>query len=220
MALHTEKDFQGFIWPGWGLLVSLFAGLDMKWNYVISGCCVLLLGLNIALVYQNRELKSRLSVPPPVLQATAGAQMPDLKGFDPDGKPVAVHYGNDPRHVLVLVFSPTCPFCEQNWPKWAEVIKSLDGSVVRPVGVDVTSSTTDDFDSQHAMAGMPVIAKVDPVARVDYRFQLTPQTILVDASGKVEKVWTGVLNDANVSELKQRLSGSRAASVSATHSGF
>lgn len=192
----------------------------MKWNYVISGCCVLLLGLNIALVYQNRELKSRLSVPPPVLQATAGAQMPDMKGFDPDGKPVALHYGNDPRQVLVLVFSPTCPFCEQNWPKWAEVIKSLDGSVVRPVGVDLTSSTTDDFDSQHAMAAMPVIAKVDPVARVDYRLQLTPQTILVDASGKVEKVWTGVLKDTDVSELKQRLSGSRAASAAATHSGF
>jgi peroxiredoxin len=192
----------------------------MKWNYVISGCCVLLLGLNIALVYQNRELKSRLSVPPPVLQATAGAQMPDLKGFDPDGKPVALHYGNDQRQVLVLVFSPTCPFCEQNWPKWAEVIKSLDGSRVRPVGVDVTSTTTNDFDSQHAMAGMPVIAKVDPVARLDYRLQLTPQTILVDASGKVEKVWTGVLKDADVSELKQRLSGSRSASAAATRSGF
>src|SRR5690348_11287043 len=201
MALGYRKRFSGPIQRARVLLVSLSSGVAMKWNYVISGCCVLLLGLNIALVYQNRELKSRLSVPPPVLQATAGAQMPDMKGFDPDGKPVALHYGNDPRQVLVLVFSPTCPFCEQNWPKWAEVIKSLDGSVVRPVGVDLTSTTTNDFDSQHAMAAMPVIAKVDPVARVDYRLQLTPQTILVDASGKVEKVWTGVLKDTDVSEL-------------------
>jgi peroxiredoxin len=192
----------------------------MKWNYAISGCCVLLLALNIALVFQNRELKSRLSMPPPVLQATAGSQMPDLKGFDPDGKPVEVRYGTDPRQVLVLVFSPTCPFCEQNWPKWTAVIKSLDGSLVRPVGVDVTSTTTDIFDSQHAMGEMPVIAEVDPVARVDYRFQLTPQTILLDATGKVEKVWSGVLNDAAVAELKQRLSGSKSASVSGAHSGF
>lgn len=84
----------------------------------------------------------------------------------------------------------------------------------------MTSTTTDSFDSQHAMAAMPVIAKLDPVARVDYHLQLTPQTILLDASGKVEKVWTGVLNDAAVSELKQRLSGSRAASVSGAHSGL
>jgi peroxiredoxin len=55
---------------------------------------------------------------------------------------------------------------------------------------------------------------------VDYRLQLTPQTILVDASGKVEKVWTGVLKDTDVSELKQRLSGSRAASAAATRSGY
>ncbi|MGE5322127.1 MAG: peroxiredoxin family protein [Actinomycetota bacterium] len=192
----------------------------MKWTYAVSGCCVLLLGLNIALVYQNRELKSRLSVPPPVLQATAGTRMPDLKGFDPDGNPVAVRYGSDPRQVLVLVFSPTCPFCEQNWPRWAEVIKSLDRSRVRPVGVDLTSTTTDSFASEHAMGEMPVIAKVDPLARVDYRFQLTPQTILLDGSGKVEKVWTGVLNSAAVAELKQRLSGSKAASVSGAHTGF
>lgn len=59
----------------------------MKWNFFIFGCCLLLLAANIALIHQNNELKSRLSLPPPSLQAATGSQMPDLHGFDLTGKP-------------------------------------------------------------------------------------------------------------------------------------
>lgn len=193
----------------------------MKWSVAISACCVVLLAANIALLRQNRQLKAQLSTPPPVLEAAAGTQVPDLRGFDPDGKPVEVLYGQDPRKVLVLVFSPTCPFCEQNWPKWEQVISSLDRSVVRPVGVDVTSTTTAPFISQHQLTGLPVFLKVDPRVTVNYRFQLTPQTILVDRSGKVEKVWTGVMNDSAVADLKQRLADSKtAANAQGNHSSL
>jgi len=183
----------------------------VKWNVAISACCIILLATNIALIHQNRQLKAQLSQPPPALEAAAGTQMPDLRGFDPDGKPVEVLYGKDPRKVLVLVFSPTCAFCEQNWPKWEQVISSLDRGVVRPVGVDVTSTATAPFLTQHQLTALPVFLKVDPQATVNYRFQLTPQTILVDRAGKVEKVWTGVLNDSAVADLKQRLADSKTA---------
>ncbi|HEX4602445.1 MAG TPA: redoxin domain-containing protein [Candidatus Angelobacter sp.] len=189
----------------------------MKWNVAISFCCVLLLAANIALIRQNRQLKAQLSQPPPAFEAAAGTQMPGLHGSDPEGKPVEVLYGKDPRKVLVLVFSPTCPYCDQNWPKWQQVISSLDGSIVRPVAVDVTSTTSGAFVTQHQLAGMPVLLKVDPVDTVNYRFQLTPQTILVDQSGKVEKVWTGVLTDSALAELKQRTGESKTASQNSYH---
>ena len=183
----------------------------MKWTVAISACCVVLLAANIALIHQNQQLKAQLSLPPPVLEAAAGTQVPDLRGFDPDGKPLEVLYGKDPRKVLVLVFSPTCPFCEQNWPKWEQVISSLDRSAVRPVLVDVTSTTTAGFVSQHQLSSLPVILKADPRAMVNYHFQLTPQTMLVDPAGKVEKVWTGVMTDSAVADLKQRLADSKTA---------
>jgi peroxiredoxin len=183
----------------------------VKWSFAIVGCCLLLLAANIALIHQNSQLKARLALPPAALEAAAGAQMPDLHGFDSAGKPVEVAYGKDPRKVLVMVFSPTCAFCDENWPKWEQVIASLDRSAVRPVGVDVTSTANASFLSQHP-SGLPVFVKVDPQATVNYRFQLTPQTILLDSAGKVEKVWTGVLTDSAVTELKQRLGGSKTAS--------
>lgn len=183
----------------------------MKWNIAISACCLVLLAANIALIRQNSQLKARLALPAPQLQATQGAQMPDLRGFDLAGKPVEVLYGKDPRKVLVLVYSPTCPFCDKNWPNWQAMIASLDRSAVRTVAVDVTSTSTEAFLQQHQLAGLPVFQKVDPQAAVNYRFQLTPQTILVDSTGKVEKVWTGVLNDSNLTEIKQLSGASKTA---------
>jgi peroxiredoxin len=189
----------------------------LKWIIAISFCCVALLAANIALIRQNSQLKSQLSLPPPALEAAPGAQMPDLRGFDPTGKPVEVLYGKDTRKVLVLVFSPTCAFCDQNWPRWQQIISSLDHSAVRPVAVDVTSTASTEFVSQHHLTELPVLLRVDPRAIVNYRLQLTPQTILVDHDGKVEKVWTGVLNDSSLAELKQRLGDSKAASASSNH---
>lgn len=183
----------------------------MKWSFAISVCCLVLLAANIALIHQNSQLKARLALPPPQLEVAHGAQMPDLRGFDLAGKPLEVLYGKDPRKVLVLVYSPTCPFCDQNWPKWQAMISSLDRSAVRTVAVDVTSSSSETFIQQHQLAGLPVFQKVDPQATVNYRFQLTPQTILVDPTGKVEKVWTGVLNDSNLSEIKQLSGASKTA---------
>lgn len=183
----------------------------MKWNFAISGCCLLLLSANIALLRQNSRLKAGLALPPPGLEASAGAQMPDLRGFDLEGKPVEVLYGKDSRKVLVLVFSPTCPFCDQNWAGWQRMISSLDRSAVRPVAVDVTSTANSDFIALHQLAGLPVLLKTDPRATLDYRFQLTPQTILVGPAGKVEKVWSGVLNDSTLAEIQRRASGSSAA---------
>jgi peroxiredoxin len=179
-----------------------------------------LLAVNIALIHQNSQLKAQLSQPPPALELTTGTQMPDLRGFDPDGKPVEVLYGKDPRKVLVLVFSPTCPFCEQNWPKWDQVISSLDRSVVRPVGVDVTSTSQAPFLSQHQLTGLPIFEKIEPHVMLNYRFQLTPQTILLDPAGKVEKVWTGVMTDSAVADLKQRTGGNKTASASSKRATF
>lgn len=192
----------------------------MKWTFAISGCCLLLLAINIALILQNSRLKAQLSLPPPTLEAATGAQMPDLRGFDLAGKPVQVLYGKDQRKVLLLVYSPTCPFCDENWPRWQQLISSLNRSTVRPVAVDVTSTTSANFVSQHQLAELPVFQKVDPRDVVNYRFQLTPQTILLDHEGRVEKVWTGVLNDSAVAELKQRLGGSKTASASGDHAGI
>ena len=186
-------------------------------NAAISACCAVLLAANIALIHQNRGLKAQLSLPPPTLEVAVGVQVPDLRGFDLSGKPLEVLYGKDPRKVLVFVFSPTCAFCDDNWSNWQQVITALNHEAVRPVAVDVTSTVNSLFLAKHQLADVPVLVQVDPRATLSYRFHLTPQTILIDQTGKVEKVWTGILNDSAVAELKQLLNEKVAASQDPSH---
>jgi len=178
----------------------------MKWNLAALACCIVLLAANFALLRQNQQLKSQLGQPPVPFEASAGTHVPDLAGHDLDGKPISIAYGNDQRKVLVFVFSPTCGFCAENWPKWWQVFPALNRAAVRPVAVDVSSSVTRDFIAQHQMTDMPVVAQADPKTLVRYQFRLTPQTILVDAEGRVEKVWSGVLDESNVAEI-ERMAG-------------
>ena len=193
----------------------------MNWKLAISGCCLLLLAVNIALIRQNRELKAQLSQPPPTMEVAPGTQVPDLRGFDELNRPLEVLYGKEPRKTLLMVYSPTCGFCDENWPKWLSLVPALDRSAVRPVLVDVTATSTQAFLAAHHLAGVPVFVQIDPRAALGYRFHLTPQTILVDSTGKVERVWTGVLNDSNTTELKQLVEGARAANpTSGNHSSF
>jgi peroxiredoxin len=178
----------------------------MKWNIAVSACCLLLLVTNVALIQQNRKLKAQVSQPPPSMEVPAGTHVPDFNGHDIDGKQLSVSYGQDSRKVLLFVFSPTCGFCAENWPKWSEIIPALNTAMVRPVGVDVSSTVTRDFISQHQLSNMPVVAQADPKDIVAYQLRLTPQTILVDSQGRVERVWSGVLDDSNIADI-QRMAG-------------
>jgi len=192
----------------------------MKWNIALVACCIVLLAINIALVRQNQQLKAQVSLPPPTMQVSAGTKVPDLKGFDLGGKPVEVAYGQDPRKVLVLVYSPTCHFCDENWPRWWDLMSALDRNAVRPVAIDVTSSSTAVFLAEHRLNNVPMMNQVDPTARINYHFQLTPQTILIDPTGKVEKVWSGVLDHSALEELKQRTGTSKTASAGSGQGHF
>jgi peroxiredoxin len=193
-------------------------GALMKWTYALLACCLLLLGINLALLYQNRALKAQLSAPPSGLEAEPGAPVPDLKGYDISGNPLTISYAQDSRKVLVFVFSPTCSFCVENWPKWWDVMPALNRQAVRPVAVDVTASSTQAFLAEHRLTDMPVMLQVDPVSRVRYRLQITPQTILVDTAGRIEKVWSGVLDDAALADLKKRVTENK--TVSRNSSSF
>lgn len=173
-----------------------------KLSYPLVSSCiiVLLLALNAALIIQNRDLKARFSQPPPEMQVKAGAIVPALEGYDPHGEKLAFPYGRDPRKTIVFVFSPTCSFCEENWPNWRQVAEHLDITTVRPVAVDVSSSASLEFAASHGLADMPLIVKVEPKSLISYRFRLTPQTILIDSHGRVEKIWSGVLTSEQVEE--------------------
>jgi len=163
-----------------------------------------LLVLNASLIIQNRSLRASVGTRPSLLHP--GNIVPSLSGTDLDGKDFTLSYSNDPRKVVLLVFSPRCGFCTRNMPNWKALLQSLDRKSYRIVAVSIISDGVKEYVSQQKLTDIPIIAEVDPKSRVSYEMNVTPQTILIDSDGKVEKLWVGLLSPDERSEIEQSFS--------------
>ena len=90
-------------------------------------------------------------------------------------------------------------------PNWDAIINGLDRRFFRLAGVSLQSEGFKEYASRHGINRIPILTKIDPKYRVTYNMALTPQTILIDASGKVEKVWTGLLRGDDKQKVEQSL---------------
>lgn len=124
-----------------------------------------LIALNASLIIQNRSLRAAAGTRSPVLHP--GTIVPSLSGKDLAGKDFTLSYSNDPRKVVLLVFSPRCGFCNSNMPNWKAMLQGIDRT---------------------------------------YEMNVTPQTMLINSDGKVEKLWIGLLSPDERSDVEQSFS--------------
>src|SRR5215217_7616970 len=82
--------------------------------------------LNLLLIKQNFSLRRQLSSAGRI-DASANSLKPGevtttpIAGTDLKGRPYQMKYGTDNRRHLLLFFSPSCPYCIQQAPLWANV---------------------------------------------------------------------------------------------------
>jgi hypothetical protein len=168
-----------------------------------------LLLVNAALVKQNWDLKSRFSThaarPVPI---SAGRMLPPLVGLDLDGQDVAVNYVEAGRRTMFLIFGPGCGVCEATVEHWRTILDHA-GTSLSVVGISVVSDSavTREFVNRHELKTLPVIMVNDPVCREAYSLGFIPQTLVVDAYGRVEKSWPGGLDGNSVRDVEDYLTG-------------
>lgn len=163
---------------------------------------IALVVMNAVLVLQNRDLKS---LEGRSLVLRPGKVVPALSGIDMNGQKVTFGYEQEQRKTVLLVFSPRCTYCTENMPNWRAITQNLDAKSFRVVAVASVSEGAREYAAAHGLTNVPVIAEPDPKNRVDYEMNMTPQTILIDAKGKVEKVWTGLIQEGDRGEIEQAL---------------
>ena len=163
-----------------------------------------LLAANAALLVQNKNLRARQATNRSIA-LSEGALVPSLSGVDVDGKEFTLDFGTDARKALILVFSPRCGYCTKNMPNWSAIAEGLDRRSFRIVAVSIISEGVREYVGQHGLNDIPVVSEVDPKTRVSYEMNVTPQTILVDSHGRVEKIWTGVLLQDELTEVSRFL---------------
>jgi hypothetical protein len=169
-------------------------------RYTLAAGIALLFISNIVLLRANHNLTTAYSELSSQMLLPAGYHVPTLKGKFPDGRNAALVYGSDRNFTILLVYSPACQICEDNWDNWDEIINRGDPGV-RIVAVDLSNMTRPDYVSAHKMERLSIIQHVDATSMLDYRLRRTPETILIDPSGSVVGSWVGALDKKVVSEI-------------------
>jgi len=147
---------------------------------------------NIFLFRQNRHLSEALAP-----QIIAGTQLKNLAGiaFDARLEPVALPAAGS--KLLILTFSPDCPACQANQDGWMRLASTLEQKGVRVLWVSRDPiEITRDYCLKHGIRLSDTLA--DPPYRTFAQLGLArvPNTLLVGAEGRVEKVWAGRMDQA------------------------
>jgi peroxiredoxin len=165
---------------------------------------VVLLCVNVLLVRQNKKLQVLAVRPDRALEIRPGTTVPPLEGIDSNGD-MQSNYGQDSRKTILLVLSTRCSACVENMPNWQAIFNTIDQQSFRLAAVSLQSEGFKEYASRHGINQIPVLTKIDPKYRAAYNLALTPQIILIDTDGKVEKVWTGVLRKEDKQEVELAL---------------
>ncbi len=169
------------------------------------------LAMAVALIFlakQNHDLKAAL----PQLQEELGAarnaaaslkagevleplELPTLAG-----EVRRLAYDDPSTDTILLIFSPECPACRDNFDNWKKVEAAHDP---RRGGLFYVSTAepekTVDFAKNHSLPD-PVLLS-DPSALAKYKVDEIPMTILVGPGGVVKKVWVGTLSRDALEQL-------------------
>ncbi len=176
-------------------------GIHHREAVFLATMCFVLLLVNVLLTKQNQQLKVLASKPDRALEVRLGTILPPLEGIDSEGRKQSLRYGQDARKTLLFVFSPRCRACQESMPNWRAIIQGLDPQQFRPLAVSLQSDQAKEYAAQHGIDQMPVLTELDSKYKVAYHLALTPQLILIDAKGKAEKVWTGLLQEGEKQEI-------------------
>jgi thiol-disulfide isomerase/thioredoxin len=160
------------------------------YSIFLSAISLALAVLVILLVLQNRDLKQKLRAAAEGGGPSGLAVGETLSPFtlvDAAGAPAPVPVGNgQPR--LVLLFTSTCPHCSDAMPIWRDLVRDGGGGMeVVGVQLDAGRETAKPIDT----LPFPVLAPGETPPQFLSKVTGVPATILLDGSGKIEKLIYG-----------------------------
>ena len=152
---------------------------------------------NIYLFQQNRRLNDALAP-----QISAGTQLQMLSGVALDGRQKRVVLPAPGAKLLILTFSPGCPACQANQDGWMRLASAIEQKGVRVLWVSRDPlEITRDYCVKHGIRLSDTLAEPPYRTFAQLGLARVPNTLLVGADGRVEKVWAGRLDQAGWNTL-------------------
>jgi peroxiredoxin len=159
--------------------------------------------------------------PGPLL--AVGSVAPDFTLTSVDGRQVSLHQYRGQAVVLEL-FAPWCPNCQAETSVLKEIQTNYAGKEVQVLNVsashygrnyetsggrDTTPISMDDLEWYQTTFGLNFPSLFDPSLKVgaDYGVTAFPTLYIIDASGKVSYVATGVMSQQAIDQQIQQTQG-------------
>lgn len=127
--------------------------------------------MNVFLVRQNRDLRSRLATSSAPDTVSVGTSVPPLVGTSLAGMPLSVDTRDGKQGAVVLVFSPLCEACDRNWKSWDELLRGELLEQYRVVGVDLSGGEAPEYARQHGLDPSTVLTSAPPIVSVAYKLR-------------------------------------------------
>jgi len=136
-------------------------------------------------------------------EIATGDVVPEFVAAETGGTQATVALAGSERPTLIYVFSPTCHWCGRNWLNVNALAGRLRQSH-RIIGVSLSARRLAEY-AQKARIPFPVYS-VDmerPLGPDKKLFSAaTPETLLVDTNGKVQRIWRGAYADLTKREME------------------
>lgn len=176
------------------------------WSLILI-VLVLVMGVEILfLVQENKKLREALSHSRgPVKILSPHDKIPSLVGVNLKGEEFILSYPSSEKTVLFF-FSPDCPVCEENLDFWKKLYQIHGSEKLRIVGATNSDrNKTEEFVKKFQLT-FPVMIVSDVSLLDKYKVEAVPQTMLIDTSGTVQKVWPGSLPENYKKEIESMIS--------------
>ena len=176
------------------------------WSIILI-VLVLVMGVEILfLVQENKKLREALSHSRgPVKILSPKENVPSLAGVNLKGEEFKLSYPSSEITVLFF-FSPDCPACEENLDFWKKLYQNHSSEKLRIFGATNSDrDKTEEFVKKFQLP-FPVIIVSDLSLLDKYKVEVVPQTMLIDTSGTVQKVWPGPLPENYRKEIESMIS--------------
>lgn len=167
---------------------------------------LLIVGLCIAnglLIKQNRDLKAaiaRMVKEPEFLKP--GQQAPPFAAKNLSGQRQVLNYADHAKTVL-LVFLTQCEACERSLPYWREIKTACARNQYQIFGISLDDGPKTNVFLMSNGLNFEAFVDIDAKTREAYKLSLTPQTIVIDNSGKVERIWPGAFRRETKLEVEE-----------------
>lgn len=151
----------------------------------------------VYLVQQNRRLLDRGRP----AQIATGETLEAIPARQLDGRETVLEFASSPKETLLLVFTTTCPICEDNQSAWRQLYERFEDHY-NVIGLSIGDlEPTRTYAANHALP-FPVYIPQDPSGFPKrYKIPAVPQTLHLDRDGNVKHQWAGPLPQESFEKL-------------------